>query len=55
VASRERVTTLVTVIGEAGIGKTRLVYEVERRLGHEMNVLTGQCLPTGGHHVLAAA
>ena len=47
VASQERVTTLVTVIGEAGIGKTRLVYEIERRLGHEMNVLTGRCLPYG--------
>ena len=47
VASQEQVTTLVTVIGEAGIGKTRLVYEVERRLGHEMTVLTGQCLPYG--------
>ena len=47
VASHEQVTTLVTVIGEAGIGKTRLVYEVERRLGHEVNVLTGRCLPYG--------
>jgi DNA-binding SARP family transcriptional activator len=47
VASQEQVTTLVTVIGDAGIGKTRLVYEVERRLGHEMTVLTGQCLPYG--------
>jgi DNA-binding SARP family transcriptional activator len=47
VASQEQVTTLVTMIGEAGIGKTRLVYEVERQLGHEMNVLTGQCLPYG--------
>jgi DNA-binding SARP family transcriptional activator len=47
VASHERVTTLVTVIGEAGIGKTRLVYELERRLGHEANVLTGRCLPYG--------
>ncbi len=47
VASHERVTTLVTVIGEAGIGKTRLVYELERRLGHETNVLTGRCLPYG--------
>jgi DNA-binding SARP family transcriptional activator len=47
VASHEQVTTLVTVIGEAGIGKTRLVYEVERRLGHEMTVLTGQCLSYG--------
>jgi DNA-binding SARP family transcriptional activator len=46
-ATREQATTLVTVIGEAGIGKTRLLYEVERRLGHEMNVLTGHCLPYG--------
>ena len=46
-ASQEQVTTLVTVIGEAGIGKTRLVYEIERRHGHEMTVLTGRCLPYG--------
>ena len=46
-ASEERVTTLVTVIGEAGIGKTRLVCEIERRLGHEVTVLTGRCLPYG--------
>jgi DNA-binding SARP family transcriptional activator/tetratricopeptide (TPR) repeat protein len=47
VASQERMTTLVTVLGEAGIGKTRLVCEIERRLGHEANVLTGRCLPYG--------
>ena len=47
VASQERVTTLVTVVGEAGQGKTRLVYEIERRLGQEVNVLTGRCLPYG--------
>jgi DNA-binding SARP family transcriptional activator len=46
-AGQEQVTTLVTVIGEAGIGKTRLVYEIARRLGHEINVLTGRCLPYG--------
>ena len=46
-ASQARATTLVTVIGEAGIGKTRLVYEAEHRLGHKMNVLTGRCLPYG--------
>jgi DNA-binding SARP family transcriptional activator len=47
VARQEQVTTLVTVIGEAGIGKTRLVYEIERRLSHEVTVLTGRCLPYG--------
>jgi hypothetical protein len=47
VASREQVTTLVTVIGEAGLGKTRLVYEIGRRHGHQMTVLTGRCLPYG--------
>jgi len=47
VAGHEQVTTLVTVIGEAGVGKTRLVYEIGRRLGQEANVLTGRCLPYG--------
>src|SRR3984885_2856060 len=46
-ARQEQVTTLVTVIGEAGIGKTRLVYEIERRHSNEMTVLTGRCLPYG--------
>ena len=46
-ATRERVTMLVTVIGEAGLGKTRLVHEVAGRLGREVNVLTGRCLPYG--------
>ena len=47
VASQEQNTTLVTVIGDAGLGKTRLVYEVARRLGQQANVLTGRCLPYG--------
>jgi DNA-binding SARP family transcriptional activator len=47
VAGRERVITLVTVLGEAGLGKTRLVRELERRLGPEVSVLTGRCLPYG--------
>ena len=47
VASQEQVTTLVTVIGEAGLGKTRLVYEIARRLGHEVTVLPAGAFPTG--------
>jgi DNA-binding SARP family transcriptional activator len=46
-AVRERVTMSVTVIGEAGLGKTRLVQEFARGLGHEANVLTGRCLSYG--------
>src|SRR5262249_3726229 len=46
-ASREQVTMLVTVVGEAGLGKTRLVHELAGRLGREVNVLTGRCLPYG--------
>ena len=46
-ASREQATMLATVVGEAGLGKTRLVYELGRRLGDEVTVLTGRCLPYG--------
>jgi DNA-binding SARP family transcriptional activator len=46
-AVRERVTMTVTVIGEAGLGKTRLVHEIAVRLRHEVNVLSGRCLPYG--------
>ena len=46
-ASRDRATMLVTVIGEAGLGKTRLVHELAGRLGSEAGVLTGRCLPYG--------
>ena len=46
-ANRERLTMLVTVTGEAGLGKTRLVHEFAARLGSEASVLTGRCLPYG--------
>jgi DNA-binding SARP family transcriptional activator len=46
-ATRERVTVLVTVTGEAGLGKTRLVHEIAGRLSGEADVLTGRCLPYG--------
>ena len=39
---------LVTVIGEAGLGKTRLVYELDGSTrAVRVNVLTGRCLPYG--------
>ncbi|HEY1920232.1 MAG TPA: BTAD domain-containing putative transcriptional regulator [Streptosporangiaceae bacterium] len=43
----ERVTVLVTVTGEAGLGKTRLVHEIAGRLSREVDILTGRCLPYG--------
>jgi DNA-binding SARP family transcriptional activator len=46
-AARERVTMTVTVTGEAGLGKTRLVQEFAGRLGGEAQVLTGRCLHYG--------
>jgi DNA-binding SARP family transcriptional activator len=46
-AARERVTMTVTVIGEAGLGKTRLVQEFADGLGREAHVLTGRCLSYG--------
>ena len=46
-AAREQVTMTVTVIGEAGLGKTRLVQEVAGRLGGGVKVLTGRCLHYG--------
>src|SRR5262252_2035638 len=39
-AVRERVTMTVTVTGEAGLGKTRLVQEFAERLGRKAHVLT---------------
>src|SRR5262252_8990045 len=46
-ATKERVTMTVTVTGEAGLGKTRLVQEFAGRLGGEAHVLTGRCLNYG--------
>jgi DNA-binding SARP family transcriptional activator len=38
---------LLTVLGEAGIGKSRLVQELGHRLAGEATVLTGRCLSYG--------
>ncbi len=46
-ATRDRVTVTVRVIGEAGLGKTRLIQEFAGDHGREAHVLTGRCLPYG--------
>ena len=42
-----RSARLVTVVGEAGMGKSRLVFEAASRHGSEARVLRGRCLPYG--------
>jgi class 3 adenylate cyclase/tetratricopeptide (TPR) repeat protein len=42
-----RAVRLVTVIGDAGVGKSRLVHEVIGRTGDVARVLRGRCLPYG--------
>jgi DNA-binding SARP family transcriptional activator/tetratricopeptide (TPR) repeat protein len=46
-AAHERTVHLVTVIGVAGIGKSRLVREFASIVGEEATVLTGRCLSYG--------
>jgi DNA-binding SARP family transcriptional activator/tetratricopeptide (TPR) repeat protein len=46
-ALRERAPVLATVLGEAGIGKTRLIHELAGRVAAEATVLTGRCLSYG--------
>ncbi len=38
---------VVDVVGEAGVGKSRLVYEFQRALGPDEAFLTGICVPYG--------
>jgi len=45
--SRERTCHLVTVLGAAGVGKSRLVGEFLARVGDRAKVVTGRCLPYG--------
>jgi DNA-binding SARP family transcriptional activator/class 3 adenylate cyclase len=44
---RGRMAYLTTVLGAAGIGKTRLALGFAQGLGEEATVLTGRCLPYG--------
>ncbi|HEV3464742.1 MAG TPA: BTAD domain-containing putative transcriptional regulator [Actinomycetota bacterium] len=46
-ATRDGRPVLATVLGEAGIGKTRLVHELADQVAAEATVLTGRCLPYG--------
>ncbi|MDX6539367.1 MAG: hypothetical protein QOI71_977, partial [Gaiellales bacterium] len=46
-AVRERRCHLVTVFGEAGIGKSRLSQEFARSVEHDAGVLMGRCLSYG--------
>ena len=46
-ATQRRAPELVTVIGEPGIGKSRLARELAARLAHRATVLAGRCLPYG--------
>jgi predicted ATPase/class 3 adenylate cyclase len=43
----ERACHLLTVLGGAGVGKSRLVREFTRSLPAEVRVLSGRCLPYG--------
>jgi class 3 adenylate cyclase/tetratricopeptide (TPR) repeat protein len=46
-ASEERACRLVTIVGEAGLGKSRLSRELRDAVGDEATVLVGRCLPYG--------
>src|SRR6516162_7619672 len=43
----ERESRLVTLLGEAGVGKTRLIEEFVRSIADEASVLRGRCLSYG--------
>ena len=46
-AVSDRACHLLTVLGGAGVGKSRLVQEFVDSLGNEVTVLRGRCLPYG--------
>jgi predicted ATPase/class 3 adenylate cyclase len=46
-AVSDRVCTLFTLLGVAGIGKSRLMAELPKRVSISPRVLTGRCLPYG--------
>jgi class 3 adenylate cyclase/tetratricopeptide (TPR) repeat protein len=46
-AEAERGSLMVTVVGEAGVGKSRLMAEFQKRVAHQATILQGRCLPYG--------
>ncbi|UCF84670.1 MAG: AAA family ATPase [Desulfobacteraceae bacterium] len=40
---------IVDVVGVAGVGKSRLVYELQKALGDQVTFLTGVCIQYGGN------
>jgi class 3 adenylate cyclase/tetratricopeptide (TPR) repeat protein len=46
-AKRERACRVATILGEPGIGKSRLAHELVRTVQDEATVLRGRCLPYG--------
>ncbi len=51
---RDGRTALVTLVGEAGVGKSRLFDEFRARLPMEVRVLKGRCLPYGSEAAFSA-
>ena len=47
-ATAERRAVVATVVGPAGVGKSRLVHELVARLAGNAIVLTGKCVAYGG-------
>jgi class 3 adenylate cyclase/tetratricopeptide (TPR) repeat protein len=44
---RERRCRLATVLGAPGVGKSRVIHELSRRIGDDARVFWGRCLPYG--------
>ena len=52
--ARDARTTLVTIVGEAGVGKSRLFEEFRSQLPQAVRILRGRCLPYGSDTAFSA-